>query len=94
MRAGARLDAAEQAARRVTADRLERLARRAIESAEEAVELILAVEREPDRNERARAIRDRLTDEARTALRVIFEAAIAAAEAREARTGLSRDHGR
>ena len=78
----ARLRAAERAADHVVAERAAQIARRPIESAEEAVELLLVAECEPDWDDRMRVIMGRLTEEARVALVMILKEAIATAEPR------------
>jgi hypothetical protein len=69
VRSQARLEVAERAAQRVEANRAARLARRPITSADEAIELLVAVKGEGDWDDRKRAITARMTEEAKTALR-------------------------
>jgi 2-methylisocitrate lyase-like PEP mutase family enzyme len=79
----ARLKAAERGAERVVAERAARLARRPITSAEEAVDLLIAIKDEPDCGDRSRAIMARLTTEARAEMDCILDEAIELAEAME-----------
>ena len=85
MRSQACLEGAERVAQRVVAERAARFARRPITTGQEAVELLLAQAHDPDVDHWSRAIRDRMTNEARADFLLILDEAIAFAEAREAR---------